>query len=215
MEILGRGIYTIPEACRYLDAHPSRVYRWFNENGVFTSDYNEIDGQRALSFLDLMDAKVALTFRNSNVPMPELRNAYNALREQTGRPHPFAHNDLYLHDGKIFRKEIRPDKTPLLYRVSTREGYIEEVMRPFLTRVEFDKQSHQALRWHIADGILMDPAIRFGAPVIEHTRIPAEILMQCYQAHDGDAQAVSDMYEITAEQVRNSVKFFRTLGLAA
>ena len=152
MDTLGKGIYTIPEACRYLGAHQAKIYRWFKDNNIFHSDYNTIAGQRAISFLDLIDAKIALMFRDEDVPMAEVRKAYQALTKETNRRHPFAYEDLYFNGGKIFRRELRPGETPFLYRVATKEGYFDQVMQPFLRQLDFNEEN-QLLR-----PTLFDPA---------------------------------------------------------
>ena len=122
MDIIGKGIFTISEACRYLGTNRLRVSYWFRGGGLILSDYKD---RRALSFLDLIDAKVALLFRENNVKMSELRTAYSELKKE--RLHPSTHDDLYHHDGSIYHLEQCKGGTPDLYRVATREGYFRLV----------------------------------------------------------------------------------------
>ena len=78
---------------------------------------------------------------------------------------------------------------------------------PFLKKIDYDRNTQQAVRWHIADRIVIDPKIRFGKPVVEGTGIATSILRDSFFANDEDAAFVARWFGIEAEQVMAAVDF--------
>jgi hypothetical protein len=52
MEILGHGVYSLPDAAKLTRLKPQRVRVWFagGRASVFQSDYQALGGDRAISF---------------------------------------------------------------------------------------------------------------------------------------------------------------------
>src|SRR4051794_36241923 len=102
--MLGHGVYSIPEAARLTHLRPQRVREWFSGRGgprgyVFRSDYQPVQGDRAISFLDLVELFVASQLRDHGVSMQALRKVYKTLERDFRTRHPFCRREI-LSDGK-------------------------------------------------------------------------------------------------------------------
>src|SRR5262245_26482350 len=94
--VLGRGVYTIPQAASLVGLTRRRVREWFRgrrsdpgHRPVFQSDYKPIDTFFAISFHDLIDVYVAGQLRESGVSLPTVRRVYDRLARELKTAHPF------------------------------------------------------------------------------------------------------------------------------
>src|SRR5437868_1402762 len=92
--LLGHGIYTFSEAARLTGLRPSRIREWFRRRPVFQSDYDPIDGDFAISFLDLVDVFVAGQLREHGVSMQTVRKVYKRMADDLKEIHPFCRKEL-------------------------------------------------------------------------------------------------------------------------
>ena len=74
MEILGQGVYSLPDAAKLTRLKPQRVREWFTGSrgarrleSVFQSDYPSLAGDRAISFHDLIELFIAGQLRDHGV----------------------------------------------------------------------------------------------------------------------------------------------------
>jgi len=87
------------------------------------------------------------------------------------------------------------------------------VLLPFLEQVQYDSDTGQAARWRIAEMVVIDPAYRFGAPLVEPVGIPTSTLRHSYYANAENAGVVAHWYGIEPKHVMAAVDFEN--GLAA
>src|SRR2546421_419281 len=85
--MLGKGVYSFPEAARLTHLKISRVKEWFRGRRkgrgrmpVFASDYESVQGRHAISFLDLVDLFIAGQLRDHGVSLQHLRRVYDRLK---------------------------------------------------------------------------------------------------------------------------------------
>ena len=78
---------------------------------------------------------------------------------------------------------------------------------PFLKQIDYERLTALARRWHIAPGVVVDPAVCFGKPVVEEVGIPTAVLAAAYHANDRDADAVAAWYDVSPEHVRAASAF--------
>src|SRR5690349_2020617 len=78
--MLGKGVYDYREAALLTGLKQGRVREWFRVRPVkarrppvFRSDYEPVDGNYAISFLDLIDVFVAGQLREHGVSLQTLR----------------------------------------------------------------------------------------------------------------------------------------------
>lgn len=212
--VLGRGIYSLADAAALTDLKRSRIREWFRirtqkpyRKPLFVSDYDPIDGEFAISFLDLVDVFVVGTLRDHGVTMRTLRRVYERLRRDWKVDHPFCREEIRTDGKDVFLRSTDKEGREELTEVLTRQRVFPEIIAPFLKRIDYDRVALIALRWHIATGVVVDPAICFGKPVAEGAGIPTRILAAAYQANGQDAGLVARWYNIRPEHVLAAARF--------
>ena len=174
---------------------------------IFEGDYQQVAGNRAISFLDLIDVFVAGQLRDHGVSLQTLRKVYERLSADLKTRHPFSRKEL-LSDGRIvFMRGVDADGLQKLEEVLTRQKVFPEFILPFLKRIDYDDVTRLARRWQIAAGVVIDPAICLGKPIVEAVSIPTALLAAAYHANNQDANAVADWYNIMPEDVEAAVVF--------
>lgn len=211
---LGNGVYSLAEVARYTKLRPNRVRSWFlgesassGRPSLFDADYSRVDSALALSFHDLIDALVAGQLRERGVSLALIRRAYERLQDDFATEHPFCHRELYTHGRRIFVSVANETGEEAFSDAVSRQNEIAEVMKPYLDRIDYSDATKLAARWRIAEGVVIDPAINFGKPVIVDTNISAWVLANGYRANDGDAALVATLYGVSESDVRNAAAF--------
>jgi uncharacterized protein (DUF433 family) len=216
MTMLGRGVYSLTEAARLTQLRPGRVRAWFQslESGrpgqpVFQSDYPPVGGDRAISFLDLIEVCIAGKLRAAEPPvsLQHIRKVHQKLSLDTGQKHPFCVRDIYHSGGKIFTRSMDDQSSNSVIEPLTNQRYIDLIIMPFLRKIEYDEVSTLAKLWHIAEGVVIDPARCFGKPIVERVGIATRVLASYYEANGRDVQRVADWYGIDAEHIELAVAF--------
>jgi uncharacterized protein (DUF433 family) len=217
--ILGHGVYAFSEAAKLTGLKPARVREWFRgrpsgigRKPVFSSDYEPVEGDYAISFLDLIDVFVAGQLREHGVSLQVLRRVYEQMQQDLGAAHPFGRKEL-LSDGKqVFMRGLDNQGQEELTEVLTRQMVFPRIILPFLKRIDYGKASRLAERWHIANLVVVDPAICFGKPVVEPVSIPTAILSGAYHANGRDAERVASWYNVHSSHVLAAVEFERNMA---
>ena len=85
---LAAGFYTVPEAARLIEfGDARRIYGWLRGyprstmGPLLRRDYQPIEGDEELSFLDLMEVRAIEHFRESGVRAKTLRRAIEEARD--------------------------------------------------------------------------------------------------------------------------------------
>ena len=214
MNILGHGVYSLPEAARLTRLKAQRVREWFGSRekdatrkSVFRSDYRPIDGDNAISFLDLIDLFVVGQLRNHGVALQSLRKVYSQLKKDLNTPHPFCRQEV-LTDGKnVFTLGLDDQNRSEMIEVLTQQRVFAEILLPFLKRIDYDDATRLARRWCIADRVVIDPSICFGKPIVSEVGMATSILATAYDANGKNAEVVAGWYDIHAKHVIAAVDF--------
>lgn len=210
--VLGRGMYTFAEASCLISLKQTRVREWFRGHSgrtkaVFAGDYEPVDGEYALSFLDLIDVLVAGQLREHGVSLQTLRRVYHRMQTDLQTPHPFCREEL-LSDGKVvFIRGLDAEGQVELAEALTRQKVFPQILLPFLKRIDYGVTSKLAERWRIGEQVVIDPTICFGKPVVEKTGVPTRILAAAYFANGNDADLVADWYNVHTDHVLVAVRF--------
>jgi uncharacterized protein (DUF433 family) len=219
MEVIGRGVYSIAEAARLTKLRTRRAREWFRGRNspskifrpVFNSDYPVIHEEYAISFLDLIELKIGGSLREMGISLPYLRKAYNQLKKDYG-DHPFCIRNIYIGGKQIFTRGLTEEEGSSVIEVLTRQSYFETIILPFLKRVEYDNETNRAIKWNIADMVVIDPGLRFGKPVVKETGIATSVLSKSFYANAEDADFVARWYKIEARHVMAAVNFENDLA---
>jgi uncharacterized protein (DUF433 family) len=213
---LGRGVYAIAEAARLTDVKPATVRAWFRgrrRDGGPVGRGPLLDGDygspNVISFLDLIEVLVAGHLREAGVSLGTVRRAHGAIARHLRTGHPFGRRELCTDGGRIFLRTAADADAggAELLEVIGRQHFFERVMRPYLTRVDYDPATGLARSWAVADGVVIDPAVSLGKPVVVGTGIPASVLAAAYRANGDDADAVGAWYGVSPDDVRRAARF--------
>jgi uncharacterized protein (DUF433 family) len=210
--MLGHGVYSLPEAARYTQTNVARLRTWFRPRSdtsigpVFRGDYHPVGGDFAISFLDLIEAKVASQLREWGVSMHTIRQAQVALSKQLSVAHPFAHSDLYTDGRRVFIDVAEQIDDHTLSEVVSGQQFFPGIRR-FLTQIDYGSDSGLAVRWRIAPGVEMAPGVRFGKPVVRGTGVATYVVSAAYIANAERRSLVADLFDLTEKQVADAVDF--------
>lgn len=210
--MLGGGVYSLAEAARLTGISPQVMRAWFvgrsgRQKPVLKSDYGMDDKNPVISFRDMVDAFILSQFRELGIPLQRLRQIWVNIQNRFGIKHGFCHEQLQTDGGTIFLKEADKAGGKKLVDLFNNQLVIPRVILPFLRTLDFDPQSRLANLWNIGAGVVVNPAVNFGKPVVKDSGISTVILNQVYQANDLDAQLVAGWFNVRPDEVLAAVAF--------
>lgn len=211
---LGNGIYRIADVARYTGVHPNTLRSWFNSRRLFAPEFIPISDTTSISFLDMLDSRVASFFRKSGVKMSVVRHAYEQLKHKLDTRHPFCHRDVYT-DGRSIIYDAAQQLGERMLLDAVNDQQLFDHIREHLDQIEFAQLSHIAERWFIDKGVVVDPRVAMGQPVVIGTGVTTWTLSNAYHANDGDAAFVGGMFMVSASQVKDAVAFEERIQKAA
>jgi uncharacterized protein (DUF433 family) len=211
---LGTGIYQLADVARYVRAHPSTVRSWFSTRELLQAEYGRVAGHSSLSFHDLIDTLVAAQFRRHGVMMRVVRKAYRALEKTLGTAHPFCHRGLYTDGRSIIVATAKSIRNEVLEEAISRQQLFEHI-KERLDDVAHSARTELAERWSISPGVVIDPRIAMGLPVIVGTGVTTHVIHGAYHANGRDAALVGGLYGLTVSEVKDAVRFEDGLRTAA
>jgi uncharacterized protein (DUF433 family) len=227
----GIGIYSRSEVAHLLRMTPSRVTRWIRGYSYWArSRPGRRTSQPAvvrvrpprssdlvvLSFVELMELRFvrALVSPPIGFSLQSVRRAAEIAAELFGTPHPFATGRIR-HDGSKLLALLSDDTLVELTR-QHEQLLASHVIEPFLRDVEFDDTTALASRWWpLGRGVpvVLDPAISFGAPVVEGTATRTDTV--ALLASHVDAASAAESYGIPIDAVGAAIRFEKELRAAA
>jgi uncharacterized protein (DUF433 family) len=209
--LLGKGVYSFSDAARLTRLRTGRVREWFVEGNrarqpVFRSDYRKTE-EHIISFLDLVEVFVAGQLRDKGISLQTIRKVQKTLSTRWGTPHPFCREEVATSGKSVFILGLDERGRTEVEEVLTKQRAFPEIIEPFLNRLDYDSESLLAARWRISSGVVVDPEICFGQPIVESTGIPTLILANAYKANGENLEVVANWYGVTTEDVRYAVDF--------
>jgi len=223
----GGGSYALSEVAKYTGAGKETVRYWFlgrTDRPEPILDGTGLRGGKGsrtgespltVSFHDLIDALVVARFREEGVPLQYLRKIHRALVREFERPNPFSWKNFYVEGRRVLVSVLDELGNETLRELLTNQQAFAKILKDYLKQVEFDSESLQAIRWHIFKGVVIDPARRFGKPIVEGCCFPTCILASAYQANHKKKRLVADWYGVSQQDVATAVAFEESLIRAA
>jgi len=153
-----------------------------------------------------MDALIAGQLRKEGVSMHAIRSAHSVLKRDLHTDHPFAHSDIYTDGKRVFVDVAETIGDSTLSEVVSRQHFFPKV-RDRLTHIEYSDSSRLAERWNIANGVLIDPMIGFGKPVVKGTGVTTHVVFRSHRANRSNTDLVAELYGLTPAGVVSAVNF--------
>lgn len=222
-EVIGIGVYSVPQASRLTRVSPSRIRRWLRgyeyqrgderrrSSPVWRAQLPQLEGGVALGFLDLMEIRFVDAFIEAGLSLRKIRRAAKLATELVGSDHPFSTRKFRTDGKRIFAEvehESRGDKA--LYDIELNQLGIYDVILPSLLEgVEFD-DAGQAARWRpdpsVLPSVVIDPQRQFGQPIVIEGGVQTAVLADAVKA-EGSIEAVARWYELPKTAVEQAVRF--------
>lgn len=220
-DLLGTGIYTIPEAAGLVEVPASRIRIWVEghrgkQAPIIDNELGKVDGKTAVSFTNLMELRFIAVFAGAGVPIPKIRAIMDEARNLLRHPHPFATRTVFKTDGRKIVAEIgKRNGIDDIYDLRTQNYEMKiVVMRSLKNDVVYDPQGGDAITWSprrdIAPNVVVHPKFSFGHPVLKTSRIPTVALADAMKA-ERNVRTVARLFEIPESQVREAVQFEASL----
>lgn len=232
LNMLGLGIYFPSEGARLLRVPAHSLRRWaqgytywtpgrqapYRSDPITRPDLPVIRGQRALSFLELMELRVVAKLRRKGVSLQQIRDAARIAREVLQTKHPFASRRIFTDRKRILTYLDTPPTEFAMIELDRRTVHqliAGPVLEPLLEDLDFEEGSGIALRWWPLGKdcpVVLDPEVSFGAPTVAGTRIRTELVAG--MAAVDTITATSTAFELRAFEIEAAVTFERQLRAA-
>ncbi len=223
--LLGKGIYTVPDASRLCRVAARRIRYWLkrlpSEEGSETFDRRlwqgelaPINDKIALGFLDLQEVRFIDAFLKAGVSWRLLRSAHGVARERYGTEHPFC-TRRFVTDGALIIEQLAAKPSDIAYEeVIQGQRIFPKVIQPFLRELEFAKNDQLVRWWPLGTtrAVVLDPNRQFGQPITSLAGISTDVLQAAAKAGQ-TVEEIADWYELDVPSVRDAIEFER--GLAA
>lgn len=228
--LLGKGVYTLPEASR-LTGIPSRtIRRWitgysYTRGGMvhafpplWERQIAPVDNSVALSFRDLLEVRFVEFFRTHGVSWETIKLAAQCAAEIIQDTHPFSTKRFKTDGRSIFADIIQATGEESLLDLAKRQYEFKSVVEPFLFEgVEFADIGIAPIRWWPLGRnrrVTIDPERSFGQPICAPESVPTAVLARAYRA-EGSVDAVASWYMVHSKSVGDAIEFENRLASAA
>jgi uncharacterized protein (DUF433 family) len=208
-------MYTEAGAARLLRVAPATLHYWLEGGSKGSKTYKPViresaTASRTVTWAEFVEAGLLRQYRRAhNVPMIELRNFIESLRQSLGVPYPLAHYRPYVSSRQLVLRaqtEAKLDAEFALVAQVSGQYILSPPAQQFFERVTWD--GDVAARWrpdeHLESPVIVDPDVRFGAPSVGG--ISTEILRELARAGE-DELDLAHTYDLTVAQVQWALSY--------
>ena len=214
--LIGRGLYSIPQAARLVGVHYNTLRYWIGDSRKQESLVKrDCQSLHLLTFSELMELHFVKMFKDKNVSIQTIRKTAKAASKKFRADHPFAVK-RFDTDGKTIFATLQKKETDkeMIEDLSRGQLVFEQIIRPFFRKLDYHKNEVGRF-WPLEkDGrIVLDPHRQFGQPIDSQTGVPTESLVSALSAGGGqDVKTVADWFDVPLEAVKAAIKFDRSLA---
>jgi len=213
--VLEREMYTEHQAARLLRLAPSTLHYWLEGGTRRNKTYKpviraEATGSNRVTWAEFIEAGLLRQYRQDlQVPMLELRNFIERLRDRLGVPYPLADQRPWVAERKLVveaQDEARLGADFALVAPVSGQYMLLPAAQAFYDRVTWADDIAQ--RWRPDDRsdspVTIDPDIRFGSPSVGG--ISTAILFE--QSESGeDEKDLAETFGLSLAQVRWALSY--------
>ncbi len=203
-------MYTEAAAARLLRVAPATLHYWLEGRPRGTKTYKpvireEATGSNRVTWAEFVEAGLLRQYRRThNVPMVELRNFIESLRQELRVPYPLAHARPFVSGRKLVveaQTQAGLDADFALVAQVGGQYVLTPAAQEFYERVTWD--GDVAAQWRPDPNpdspVVVDPEVRFGAASVGG--ISTVILRELDLAGE-DETDLAETFGLTAAQVR-------------
>lgn len=222
-QLLGSGIYTVPEASRLTRVSAARIRRWLkgydfkskrarhHSNPVWSGQFGAMDDKLAVGFKDLMEIRFVRAFLEKGVNWKTMRDAHVAAKAKLGTDHPFCDHRFATEGRAILLHEAQASGDMRLTNITNDQSEFTQIVTPFLKELDF---TDGVTRWWPLGRerqVVVDPVRNLGQPTVNSSGVPTQVLARSVRTN-GSIELVARWFEVAPEEVRDAVEFEQMLA---
>jgi uncharacterized protein (DUF433 family) len=144
-------------------------------------------GKLLVSFLELVEIMIASRFRNDDrLKLDRIRRAHEYARKEWNVPFPFASLDFRAFGGHLMHQfeDDQPGPGHMAFDMHG-QWALPGVVQEQLDTLVFEPDDKFASRWYpygLNAGIVIDPHLAAGRPIVEGTRVPVSAIWERFEA---------------------------------
>jgi uncharacterized protein (DUF433 family) len=220
--LVGTGIYTVPDAARLSKVSSRRIRYWLqraesdgsrtDRSRLWTGQHRPIDDKTVLGFLDLQEVRFVDAFLNAGVSWRVLRRAHEIAKNRYGTEHPFGTRQ-FATDGKHMIERVGNDTDVKFEEVVFGQRVFPKVVTPFLRDLKFASDDQIAEWWPLGTErrVVLDPNRQFGQPIVFKSGVRTEILYLAVK-NGASENEVAEWFEVERKDVQDAVEFEKHLA---
>jgi uncharacterized protein (DUF433 family) len=225
LSMIGLGLYTPVEAAALTHVEAPKIRRWLCGHSIGDKSYpalwkSQLEKfdveQLCLSFLDLVQLRVAKAFIEAGLSPQKVRRAIEYGSQIVASDYPFA-SARFRTDGKtVVLHVLKIDGDEELIDLFSHGQYLmQKVIEPSLKNLEFDEADIAARWWPLgrAKGVVIDPQRQFGQPIDDATGVPTSVLAEAAKA-EGSPALAAKRFMVPLASVQRAVAFEQQLAAA-
>jgi uncharacterized protein (DUF433 family)/DNA-binding transcriptional MerR regulator len=224
------GLYPPAEVSHLLGIPISTVHRWIEgysyplarhfrakKPPVFVPALPRLEGRLTLTFLDLVQLRVVRAFREAGVPLQRIRVAGETAGDLFGTSHPLAHLRFKTEGRSVWSDMANTREREVMNLSAAGQRAFPEVVAESLKEIGYAPEPGLADRWYAAGpggGVVVDPEIAFGAPVLVGANVPTATVWSQSQS-EPDVHRLASWFRLDLRQVQDAIRFEERLSRAA
>lgn len=225
LSMIGLGLYTPAEAAALTHVETPKIRRWLCGHAIGDKSYpalwksqlEKFDMEQLyLSFLDLVQLRVAKAFIEAGLSPQKVRRAIEYGSGIVASDYPFA-SARFRTDGKtVVLHVLKTDgNEELIDLFSHGQHLMQKVIEPSLKNLEFDEADVAARWWPLgrAKGVVIDPQRQFGQPIDDATGVPTSVLAEAAKA-EGSPASAAKRFMVPLTSVHRALAFEQQLAAA-
>lgn len=210
VDVLDREMYSEAEAARLLRVAQGTLHYWLEGGTQRGRTYKpiirvEATGARSVNWAEFVESALLREYRRTHrVPMAELRQFIDLLRDHYGVPYPLAHHEPFVSGRRlVYEAQEGAGLAPESCLVAAVSGQyvLTAPSALYLERVTWTDDVAAAWRPHDdpRSAVLIDPDVRFGRPSVKG--ISTEVLWEHADSGE-DTHELADAFDLTVSDVQ-------------
>ena len=201
---LGTGVYSLAQLRLYMALYGNpddgnRTSRWLR---TALNPVEHLRWQADYSFSDLVSLFVVRQLRDKGVKPRTIKQAERYLSAKWKTDRPFAREEIKTDGVEVFCDDD-PEAGQIEAAGQQGQQALRQAIANGLESVYYSDGG--AAYWLPAPGIVVDPRVQFGSPVMTGTRVPTDAVSGVARVM-GIEQAVR-RFDLSVDQVENAIAF--------
>lgn len=207
--VLDREMFAEAEAARLLRVPQGTLHYWLEGGTQRGKAHRPIirvapTGSRVVTWAEFVEAGLLRSYRKLRVPMAELRNFIDTLREEFGVPYPLAQRQPFVSGRQLVleaQEAAHLDAEFCLVAFASGQLILTPWSQDFLERVHWEGDTAAGWRPHDdpASPVLITPEVRFGRPAVRG--ISTDVIWE-HETAGEDIDEIADTFGLNADDVR-------------